>query len=275
MTLQRILLIGSSALIMALSVALLSIWFFPRQALDPALRLPMHATEVQIWMESPAALVALSPSRLSAEQRSLWETQLRTWGQKSWGTNLSIRYDLLPVLGQTMIWWEPTTGDWTLRSTIVKNDAAVIMDTIIASYQESIPAMKRTQEVLDDRFPLDMLSWEPNAWTDETMQEQGWSLRTIRPINGSGGLTVARKGQEIILGNLPDAVRTHRTDALSPPPARRGWRAIGSLPRSLLSADLAPILLPSVFLEMAAQGTGSIIRWSVRSEQHSEKLTVY
>lgn len=213
--------------------------------------------------------------QLNPDQRRAWETILLTEGQRILGYDVSVRYDLLPYLGETTIRWDQRTDQWTLRSTVRNTNPEDLLNALHNSYRAGLPAIKQTQQLLDDRFPLNMIALQTEVVTDEVTQEQEWSLRTMRPVEGSGSFISAKRDREIILSTDLTSLRAFMTAPIAPPAPRHGILAMGSLPRTLLQSDVAPLLLPAVVLEKFSQGTDASILWSLAKQQNILTWTLH
>ncbi len=269
----RITLIGCSTLLLALLTAAGSLWLVQRFPPASGLAPPSAASGAQLWVADPALLPELASRHLTADQQLGARALLRTWEHRALGPQVTLERDVLPALGASILWWDAPSGSWTLRGTVRAGAAQDLLDALHASFRAGVPPIRRTQLLLDDRFPFDALEATEDAVRDETLQEQGWTIRTMRPAAGSGLLVSARRGQEIVLGNDPAALRLHAAETLTPPAAWRAIAALGALPRPLLSSDLAPVLLPDAIRTTLREGSGALIPWSLRQREDGWALT--
>ncbi|GEM_PF-5301483 len=271
---RRIALIGITALLAASGTAMAGIALFVVLPRASAPLLPVRSSGAVLWVADTAVLTEMATQFLQSEQRQALDAVVRTWGRTTLGPDVSVRYDVLPLLNEALLIWDDATGDWTLRS-VIDGGAEAFLDRLHASYRAGIPNVVRTQRLLDDRFPLNMVEIDDQTVTDDSTQENGWTVRIQRSLTGSGTLASARRGREIILGANPAAVRALLQKTITPPAPWRGILAIGSLPRKLLASETATLFLPATLQGTIGAGSGDTILWSLRRQNDTLTVTTH
>lgn len=179
------------------------------------------------------------------------------------GTDISPRYDILPMLEQETIVQVATTSSGYFFIVQGSMDDADTLETTLdrlhAGRRSQLSSAKRMERQLDDTFAI--VSLQPGEIMEEEKKQGLWTVRTT---SGQGkGLSTAQNGRQFAISNdaaMLQSVLTSTTG--NPRPASDVW-ARGIMERASMES-LLQSYLPTFQMEKTPfVGTGSAMQWEL------------
>lgn len=166
-------------------------------------RFVLQGTDLPTLMENLAG--ALDPS-----VRLLSESKVAAAVRAIVGDEISIPYDILPLLGESStLHLGNTEAGGPLRFLVegtAPEDARDTLMTIRESFRSSLPSFRRQTMTFDDGFASDTLAMDDARLEEATNDMEGWDVRTLRHADSNRTLVTAQRGREFLVSDDPQAI---------------------------------------------------------------------
>jgi len=212
-----------------------------------------------------AAEHTLDPSMLSLLQ-SLGNDMVR----QRIGTDLSLRYDLAPLLSDDAALHVGTEGNdgtahFLLEGSLPSSHTNMLED-IRTSFLSHVRTAKRETLTFESGFTSDTLAEDTGTLQEETATEDGWEIQSVNHAESGKMLVTAQKGDRVLLSDSRSAIEArirHSLGSLSVNNIDGTLLAAGIMDRNNMDT-LALSSLGSTWHSVSLpEGLGERILWSV------------
>lgn len=203
-----------------------------------------------------------------------YESALRAWFARTFGQDLSLVYDLAPLLeGQTSVTLMQTNSGTLALLEGTADNAARQLDALHAGFAASLGTAQRVERTFDDAFSIRHVRAGSDA-RESTDEVSGWHLRSA--TRGDSGLHSAVRGDRFMLSNDISLLRAALETPAVPPPAASGMPVARGTLHDEAARGLLQTALPGEALPVPADLLSApLLHWELVRSGNLTVLRVY